>query len=60
VASTWPALEPFIAGTVDAKLIAAHWDDVPRLASSVRTGRVSASLMLRRLGAYPRQNGLAL
>jgi TnpA family transposase len=59
-ASSWPALEPFIAGTVDTKLIAAHWDDVLRLAASVRTGRVSASLMLKRLGAYPRQNGLAL
>ena len=31
-----------------------------RLATSVRTGVVSASLMLKRLGAYPRQNGLAL
>ncbi len=31
-----------------------------RLAASVRTGVVSASLVLRRLGAYPRQNGLAL
>ncbi len=31
-----------------------------RLAASVRTGTVSASLLLRRLGAYPRQNGLAL
>ena len=31
-----------------------------RLAASVRTGRVSASLVLKRLGAYPRQNGLAL
>jgi TnpA family transposase len=59
-ASSWPALEPFIAATVDTKLIAAHWDDVLRLAASVRTGRVSASLMLKRLGAYPRQNGLAL
>jgi TnpA family transposase len=59
-ADTWPALEPFIAGTIDTKLIAAHWDDVLRLAASVRTGRVSASLMLKRLGAYPRQNGLAL
>ena len=26
----------------------------------MRTGRVGASLMLKRLGAYPRQNGLAL
>ena len=59
-ASAWPALQPFIAGAVDAKLVAAHWDEVLRLAASVRTGRVSASLMLKRLGAYPRQNGLAL
>jgi len=33
---------------------------VLRLTTSVRTGTVSASLMLKRLGAYPRQNGLAL
>jgi TnpA family transposase len=31
-----------------------------RLATSVRTGTASASLLLKRLGAYPRQNGLAL
>ena len=30
-----------------------------RLAASTRTGRVGASLMLKRLGAYPRQNSLA-
>lgn len=59
-ASNWPALAPFIAGAIDEKLIAAHWDDVLRLAASVRTGTVSASLMLKRLGAYPRQNGLSL
>ena len=59
-AGTWPSLAPFIAGRPDEKLIAAHWDDLLRLAASVRTGVVSASLMLKRLGAYPRQNGLAL
>ncbi len=59
-ASNWPGLAPFIAGAIDEKLITAHWDDVLRLAASVRTGTVSASLMLKRLGAYPRQNGLAL
>jgi len=58
--SRWPALAPFIAGRPDEKLVTAHWDDVLRLATSVRTGTVSASLMLKRLGAYPRQNGLAL
>ena len=59
-ASTWPALAPFIAGRPDEKLITEQWDDVLRLAASVRTGTVSASLILKRLGAYPRQNGLAL
>ena len=59
-ASNWPALAPFIAGCADERLITAHWDDVLRLTASVRTGTVSASLMLKRLGAYPRQNGLAL
>ena len=59
-ASEWPALAPFIAGRPDEKLIAAQWDDVLRLTTSVRTGTVRASLMFKRLGAYPRQNGLAL
>ena len=59
-AAQWPALEPFIASRIDAPLIQSHWDDILRLATSVRTGTVAASLMLRRLGAYPRQNGLAL
>jgi TnpA family transposase len=58
-ADTSPALAPFTAGRIDENLIAAHWDDLLRLATSVRTGVVSASLVLRRLGAYPRQNGLA-
>ncbi len=58
-AGTWPSLAPFIAGRPDDKLISAHWDDVLRLTESVRTGVVSAALMLKRLGAYPRQNGLA-
>jgi TnpA family transposase len=59
-ASGWPVLEPFIAGRIDTDLIAAHWEDVLRLATSIRTGVVSASSMLKRLGAYPRRNGLAL
>jgi TnpA family transposase len=59
-AATWPTLEPFIAGRIDEALIQAHWEDLLRLATSIRTGAVPASLMLKRLGSYPRQNGLAL
>ena len=53
-------LAPFIAGKVNETLVEAHWDNLLRLAASVRTGVVSASLILQRLSAYPRQNGLAL
>jgi TnpA family transposase len=54
----WAGIAPFIAGAIDEKLITAHRDEVLRLAASVRTGTVSASQMLKRLGAFPRQNGL--
>jgi TnpA family transposase len=59
-ASKWPVLARLIAAAPDARAIAAHWEDVLRLAASIRTGTVSASTALRRLGSYPRQNGLAL
>jgi len=59
-AATWPGLEPFIAGRIDETLIGVQWEDVLRLTTSVRIGAVPASLMLKRLGSYPRQNGLAL
>jgi len=59
-AATWPTLEPFIAGRIDETLIQTHWEELLRLATSVRTGTVPASLMLKRLGSYPRQNGLSL
>ncbi|PCS24003.1 Mobile element protein (plasmid) [Candidatus Enterovibrio escicola] len=41
-------------------LIEDYWDDILRLASSIRQGSVTASLILHKLGSYPRQNGLAL
>ena len=44
---------------IDADLIRAHWDDLLRLATSIRTRTVSASLMLKRLSSTPRQSGLA-
>ena len=37
-----------------------HWDELLRLAVSIKEGTVTASLMLRKLGSYPRQNGLAV
>ena len=59
-ATTYPTIAPMIAGKIDVELIRAHWDEILRLAMSIKTGVVPASLILRHLGAYPRQNGLAL
>jgi TnpA family transposase len=58
--STYPALAGLVDGTLNVRLIATHWNEILRLASSIRQGTVTASLILRKLGAYPRQNSLAL
>ena len=42
------------------QVIRLHWDDILQLATSIKQCTVTASLMLRELGSYPRQNGLAV
>ena len=60
------SLDPLLAPLTDAKTpidiahVAVHWDELLRMATSIRSGTVTASAMLRRLSAYPRQNGLAV
>ena len=56
----YPTLESLIGGGVNVKHIRAHWPEILRLATSIKQGTVTASLMLRKLGSYPRQNGLAV
>jgi TnpA family transposase len=58
-AATYPSLEPLIAGRINVALIRTHWSDILRVAASIRTGTVTASLILRQLASYPRQNGVA-
>ena len=41
------------------RLISDNWDEVLRLAASIRHGTVSAALIMRKLAAYPRQNQVA-
>ncbi len=53
-------LRAMIGGTINIKHILAHWDDILRLATSIKQGSVTASLMVRKLSSYPRQNGLAV
>jgi TnpA family transposase len=59
--TAYDALKPMISSDrLNIKQIRAHWDEILRLATSIKQGTVTASLMLRKLGSYPRQNGLAV
>jgi TnpA family transposase len=59
-AKQYPTLAGLIGGSVNVQHIRTHWDDILRLATSIKQGTVTTSLMLRKLGSYPRQNGLAV
>ena len=48
-----------IGGTVDFHVIGENWDETLRLAASIKAGTVAPSALMRRLAAYPKQNGLA-
>ena len=56
----YPALESMTGDVIQRAHILAHWEDVLRLAASISHGTATASLLLRKLGSYPRQNGLAV
>lgn len=53
--AAYDALKPMIGGTLNIKHVGAHWDEILQLATSIKQGTVTASLMLRKLGSYPRQ-----
>jgi TnpA family transposase len=52
-------LNTLLFGQVKSKLIVEQWDEMRRVASSIRHGTVSATLLMRKLAAYPRQNQVA-
>ena len=56
--TAYKALDPLIGGTIDIRIIAENWDELLRLAASIKAGTVAPSAILRRLAAYPRQNAL--
>jgi TnpA family transposase len=58
-ASEYPKLEVILRGQINTKVIKENYEDVLRLAHSIREGTVSASLIMGKLGSYSRQNSLA-
>jgi TnpA family transposase len=55
----YKALDPVIGGAIDPRVIGENWEEILRLAASIKAGTVAPSAILRRLAAYPRQNALA-
>ena len=55
----YPALDGPLRGRVDLDRVAAGWDDLLRVAWSLKSGHVTASLLVSKLQARPRQNRLA-
>ena len=55
----WPLAGPLLAHPVQIHVIEQHWDDLLRLGRSVKSGHVSASLLITRLQAGSRQHPLA-
>jgi TnpA family transposase len=57
--ASWITLKDLIADRVDAALIERTWDDLRRLAESIREGKVSSSLLVGKLAA-PQHSELVL
>ncbi len=49
-----------IGASLNVKVIERAFDEILRLAASIKQGTVTASLIMRKLASYPRQNSLAV
>ncbi len=52
-------IESLLSGTIKTDKILARWDDMLRVAGSLKLGWVTASLFLNKLKSFPQQNDLA-
>ena len=59
VSAAFPLAGPLLTRRCNLDLVAAHWDDLLRLAGSLKFGHATASLLVSKLSASGRQNALA-
>ena len=59
-AGAYKGLEPLLGRPIRVDLIREYWDDIIRLAASIKAGTVAPSVMLKKLSGYQRQNRLDL
>ncbi len=53
-----PHLGPLLNGRINRDRILRHWDDLLRVAGSLKRGWVTSSLLIGKLQSYPRKNRL--
>ena len=58
--SEYKGLEPMLGLPIRVDLIRECWDDIIRLAASIKAGTVAPSVMLKKLSSFQRQNRLHL
>lgn len=58
--NSYAALQSMMSKELKINRIKPYWNDILLLATSIKQGTVTASLVLRKLSSYPRQNGLAI
>ncbi|MGW5691186.1 Tn3 family transposase [Streptomyces asiaticus] len=59
VGNLWPVAGPLLTQKINMGLIEENWDDLLRLAGSIKSGHATASLIVSNLSASSRQNTLA-
>ena len=56
--SKYKHIDSLFSDTIDWDLIETHWADLMQVALSIRSGKMSSSLLLRKLNNYSRKNRL--
>lgn len=58
-ARSYPNLRTMVKGTINGARIVKHWDELLRIAGSIKEGWVTASLLIGKLQAFPARNAVA-
>jgi TnpA family transposase len=59
-ATTYKNIDSLFTGEIDWELIKEHWQDLLQVVISIKHGKISSALLLRKLGTYSRKNRLYL
>jgi TnpA family transposase len=57
-ATVYKGIESLFGRPIRIDVIREHWEEIIRLAASIKTGAVAPSVILKKIAAFPRQNRL--